>query len=60
MHVDLVLCLLSALPEIFPERVMDAENNPVYAGSLHRCRCVLRISGCVFATAALTEFVYIT
>jgi hypothetical protein len=60
MHVDLVLYLLSALPEILPERGMDAENNSVYVKLIHRCRCVLRISCCIFETAALTEFVHIT
>ena len=60
MHVDLVLRLSSALPETRPERAMDVENNSVYVKLIHRCRCVLRISGCIFETAALTEFVHIT
>jgi len=59
MYVDLVLYLLSALLETFPERVMDAKNNSIYAGLLHWRRCVLRVFGCIFETASLTKFVLI-
>jgi len=60
MHVDLVFYLLSALLETFPEKVVDAENNSIYAGLLHWRCCVLRVSSYIFETASLTESVNIT
>ena len=60
MHVNRVLYWLSVLLEAFPEGVVDAGNNSIYARRLHRRSCVLGVFGYIFETAVLAEFVHIT
>jgi len=53
MHVDRALYRLSALLEAFPEGVVDAENNSIYARLIHRHSCVLGTFGYIFETDVL-------